>query len=189
MRGTVAHHRVAKVRAMRPAPRIAARVVAVCVLCFGACPYPSSAQSDSEKAAAVRLTVAPIPTAEDPSPGTPRVTWSTGDGSPGLVTVVSAGGGDAVFASGPSGSAEAPWITAGRAYEFRLYGTATGRRLLARAKVGSDAGAQTEVLALPKRPRDTPEVVDRLLQVLPFVGLVAFGVLATSWLREARRDD
>lgn len=169
---------------VRCAPAIAASVFVACVLCLVARADVSPAQSGAK----VQLTVAPIPTAEDPSPGTPRVTWSTGNGSPGRVTVASAGGGDTEFAWGDSGSAEAPWIKSGRAYEFRLYATAFGRRLLARLKVGSDGAPRTDVLALPPRPRDTPEVVDRLLQVLPFAGLVALGLLATSWLREARRD-
>jgi AhpD family alkylhydroperoxidase len=164
---------------VRRTPAIAASVFAACVLCLGAHAAVSAAQSGTK----VQLSIAPIPTAADPSPGTPRVTWSTGDGSPGLVTV-----GAAVFASGPSGSAEAPWIAAGQVYEFRLYATGSGRRLLARLTIGTAAAAQTDVLAPPRSPRDTPAAVDRLLQMLPFAGLVAFGVLATSWLREVRRN-
>ena len=161
----------------RGAPVIAA--VAACALCLAA---------PAHSVAKVTLTVSPVPTAKNPSPGTPVVTWATGDGSPGLVTVTTAGGTNAVFASGASGSSAAPWITATEGYEFRLYATGSGRRLLARLKLGRGAGGRTDLVAAPKRPRDTPEAVDRLLQVLPFGGLLAFGVLGILWLREERRD-
>ena len=93
-----------------------------------------------------------------------------------------------MIATGDAGSAETPWFKPRSAAEFRLYTTAPSRRLLARLRVGSDSVARTEVVAMPPRPRDTPAVIDRLLQLLPFAGLVALGLLATSWLREARAD-
>ena len=40
------------------------------------------------------------------------------------------------------------------------------RRLLARLKVGSNGVALNRVVAMPPRPRDTPAVIDRLLQLL-----------------------
>jgi hypothetical protein len=169
---------------VRRAPATAASVVAAIVLCL----VGGAGSAPAQPAAEPQLSVAPIPTDENPKPGTPMVTWTTGDGSPGLVTVVTAGGADATFASAPSGSAEAPWVVAGNVYEFRLYSTASGRKLLARLKVGRDAAAKTEVLAPLEPPRDTPEAVDRLLQVLPFAGLVVLGLLTMSFVREMRRD-
>jgi hypothetical protein len=135
----------------------------------------------------VVLSVAPIPTAADPSPGTPHVTWSTGNGSPGEVTVSSAGSKEALFASGPDGSASAPWISAGRSYVFRLYSIVSGHRLLARLKVGQEKAA-AELVAVPQKPRITSPVVNRLLQLLAFGSITVLTLLAAMHVREVRRS-
>jgi len=133
----------------------------------------------------VVLSVAPLPTAADPAPGTPQVTWSTGDGSPGEVTVSSAGSKEALFASGADGSAPAPWISVGRSYVFRLYSIISGHRLLARLKVGQEEAA-AELVAVPQKPRSTSPVVNRLLQLLAFGSLVVLALLAAMHVREVR---
>src|SRR5438552_18297707 len=91
------------------------------------------------------LTVEPIPTATSRAPGTPQVTWSTGNGSPGLVTVSAGGAKEIVFSSGSEGTAPAPWISIGQSYVFRLYSDISGRRLLALIKVGHSTS--TEIIA------------------------------------------
>jgi hypothetical protein len=130
------------------------------------------------------LAVSPVPTQKEPSPGTPRVTWSTG-GPPGQVTVVNASG-EIVFGAGAEGNQEAPWIAAGQQYEFRLYATAPERTLLAKLKIGETA--QTQVVAPTTTPRDTPAVVNRLLQVLPFLAVLGLLWLAFAWARERRQS-
>jgi hypothetical protein len=133
----------------------------------------------------VILSVAPIPTLAHPDPGTPQVAWSTGDGSPGLVTVTPEGGTETLFAASSEGSSVAPWISAGRFYIFRLYSTVSGRRLLARFDVGHAAAA--EIIAVPPRPRLTSPVVNRLLQMLSFTVLAVLMLLTVMYVREVRR--
>jgi hypothetical protein len=53
------------------------------------------------------------------------------------------------FASGPAGSAEAPWIGAGAVYEFRLYGGAAHEELLASVTVTQNSAALCS--SLPER--------------------------------------
>jgi hypothetical protein len=55
------------------------------------------------------------------SAGTTTIKWTTGDGTNGKVFVSAAGGQESEFASGPSGSSDAPSLQAGVTYEFRLY--------------------------------------------------------------------
>jgi len=78
----------------------------------------------------VLLTVAPIPTRSMPHPGTPLVRWSTGNGSPGRVTVEEGDGPERLFAIAAAGSAGAPWIQPDSSYVFRLYSIGARTRLL-----------------------------------------------------------
>jgi hypothetical protein len=114
------------------------------------------------------------------------VTWSTGNGSPGLVTVSTPSTGEIPFASGPDGTSAAPWIAVGQTYLFRLYSTASGRQLLARLQVGHAAAVQ--VVALPPNPRITSAVVNRVLQALSFAMLPLLLALAALHVRAVRRD-
>jgi hypothetical protein len=150
-----------------------------------ACPHAGEARAAAQPGGVV-LAVAPIPTSARPTPGTPIVSWSTGDGSPGLVTVSVNGASESVFAASPEGSVQAPWIVAGRSYGFRLYSTAGGqRRVLARFKAGQQTAA--EVIAPPPRPTITGGALNRGLQ-LAALGLVPFLlILAGAAVREVRR--
>jgi hypothetical protein len=170
---------------MRLMSGLAACASTVCALslCMG-CGL-SLAQSASGAPVRPQLSVAPIPTATDPSPGIPQVSWSTGNGSPGEVTVSFSGTKETLFAQGPEGTTPAPWISAGTVYVFRLYSTISRRRLLARLAVGR--GEQLDVLALPQTPRMTSPVVNRVLQVLPYCILALVMLLAALYLADLRR--
>jgi hypothetical protein len=67
------------------------------------------------------VTADPNPVTSDADAGRTQIAWDTGDGSVGQVCVSVDGGPEALFAVGARGSQEAPWITAGKTYEFRLY--------------------------------------------------------------------
>lgn len=67
--------------------------------------------------------------------GVTEIRWSTGDGSKGQVYVSMEGGPETLFVTGAHGTKEAPWIQAGSCYEFRLYGGASDKRLLAQVSV------------------------------------------------------
>ncbi|MHB8234802.1 MAG: hypothetical protein ACYDHT_09140 [Solirubrobacteraceae bacterium] len=128
------------------------------------------------------LSVAPVPTSKAPSPGTPQVKWSTGNGSPGNVTVQSQHLKETVFGFGAEGTSAAPWIAAGQVYVFRLYSIGSGRRLLARLTVGR--GQPVSVVALAPTPRTTPAAVNRILQLAPFVWFAMFALLAAFYGRD-----
>lgn len=85
--------------------------------------------------AAATITASPNPVSVGDGTGTTTITWNTGDGSAGQVFVSQNGAPDRVFASGPSGSAAAPWIQAGITYEFRLYGGTEHANVLAKTQV------------------------------------------------------
>lgn len=71
------------------------------------------------------LSVSPNPVPSGPGLGTSTATWDTGDGSVGQVWVSMDYGAEALFAQSDAGTADAPWIQAGRLYRFTLYaGTA-----------------------------------------------------------------
>lgn len=156
-------------------------LLSLCVGCL------SLARPATASTTRVTLSVAPIPTAANPAPGTPQVRWSTGNGSPGLVTVAPNGTKELLFSSGSEGSAPAPWIAPGQSYVFRLYSLVSGRRLLARLKVGRTTAVA--VVALPPSPRITSAPVNRLLQVLSFAAVLLLAFLAAVYVRDLRRSD
>jgi hypothetical protein len=162
-------------------------VLGRCVaLCFvAACAASLIHCSESAAAGGVTLPVSPVPTAAHPKTATPQVQWSTGDGSPGEVTVTPEGSKEILLALGGEGIAPAAWIEPGHVYVFRLYSTVAGRRLIARLSVGRQAAA--EVVALPQKPRITSSFVDRVLQVLAFASLLGLALLALAHAREVRR--
>jgi hypothetical protein len=67
----------------------------------------------------IRATPNPVPLG--PGMGSTTVSWATGDPEGGHVYVSLDGEKGRLFATGASGSQEAPWIGAGTAYEFQLY--------------------------------------------------------------------
>jgi hypothetical protein len=155
-----------------------------CALLLGGCIVASPAQSSGRSAIRPSLSVAPVPTVANRSPGTPRVSWSTGDGSPGEVTVTVNGGKEVLYASSAEGSSTAPWISVGQAYVFRLYSTGSGHRLLARLRVGK---ATVVIESVPRAPAVTSSIVNRLLQLISFGGVLLLATLAALYVREARR--
>ena len=93
-------------------------VAATCAWCAGISPSVSWALSGPRTR--VLLAVAPVPTATNAHTQTPQVTWATGNGSPGIVTVSTSGLKEAFFAWGTEGSALAPWLSPAHIYVFRL---------------------------------------------------------------------
>jgi hypothetical protein len=80
--------------------------------------------------------------AADPNPvpagsglGRTKIYWAMLNGEDGNVYVSQDAGPEHLFASGPTGYAEANWIIAGSHYEFRLYTADASRRLLAKVVV------------------------------------------------------
>jgi hypothetical protein len=132
------------------------------------------------------LLVAPVPTVKHPVTPTPQLSWSTGNGSPGLVTVSADGGKEALVAAGPSGSAAVPWIAAGQVYVFRLYSTTPGRTLLARLTVGKPAAL--EVVAPTPTPKITSPFINRVLQLLAFAAVATLFLLTAGYALSVRRD-
>jgi hypothetical protein len=163
---------------------LAARTLVVLAICVAASAAigttPAPAQSG------VILSLAPVPTLSNPAPGTPELTWSTGNGAPGRVTVTPRGGGETVFASGPEGTEPAPWIVPGREYLFRLYSSVGTSRLLATLRVGHEVS--TQLVTPPASPPNTPGWFNTLLAICAFGLLALLGVLALLAIRQARGD-
>lgn len=95
----------------------------------------ATAPSGSPGASTATVTASPNPVPVGQGPGTTTVSWNTGDGSGGQVYVSSDGGAETLFAGGAPGSAAAPWIEAGKTYEFRLYGGTEHTKMLAKTQV------------------------------------------------------
>ena len=108
-------------------------------LFFAACGPPKNPQANtppaSPAASAATISASPNPVAIGEGPGTTTVTWSMGDGSAGQIFVSEDGGPETMFASGPAGSAPAPWIQAGKTFEFRLYAGTEHAKMLAKTQV------------------------------------------------------
>ena len=89
----------------------------------------------SPAASAATITASPNPVSIGEGPGTTTITWNTGDGTTGQVYVSEDGAPERIFAQGPSGSAPAPWIQAGKTFEFRLYAGTEHAKVLAKTQV------------------------------------------------------
>jgi hypothetical protein len=89
----------------------------------------------SPAASAATISASPNPVATGDGPGTTTVTWNTGDASAGQAFVSEDGGAETLFASGPAGSVAAPWIQAGKTFEFRLYAGTEHATVLANTQV------------------------------------------------------
>lgn len=115
--------------------------------------------------------------------GPPRVTWSTGDGSPGLVTLAVAGRAETTLARAAAGSRPVAGIPAGAAYVLRLYSLRPARRLLVTATAGgvpARPGGDQPAQAHPPR---ASALERRLLQLLPFAGALGLAGLALASMR------
>jgi hypothetical protein len=115
--------------------------------------------------------------------GPPQVTWSTGDGSPGLVTLAVAGGAQTTLARAAAGSRPLPGIPAGAAYVVRLYSLRPARRLLATATAGGGPARPGGDQPAQRHPPRAPALERRLLQLLPFAGALGLAALALACLR------
>jgi hypothetical protein len=69
--------------------------------------------------AGIRADPNPVPAGE--GAGKTMINWQLSGGAVGEVYLVTDGSAETLFARGANGPAEAPWITAGSTYEFRLY--------------------------------------------------------------------
>ena len=106
---------------------------------FAACGPSKSPEANtpsaSPAASAATISASPNPVAIGEGPGTTTVTWNTGDGSSGQIFVTEDGSPERMFASGPTGSVPAPWIQAGKTFEFRLYSGTQHTTVLAKTQV------------------------------------------------------
>jgi hypothetical protein len=115
------------------------RALRIFVFLASVCPTPSVAQNPGQPVSTLSALPAieanPNPVPANHQDGSTRITWTTGDGSEGLVYASRNGEAEALFARGPVGSSVASWIAGGAAYKFRLYSATTPRVLLASVKV------------------------------------------------------
>ena len=89
----------------------------------------------SPAASAATITASPNPVTTGEGSGTTTITWNTGDGTTGQVYVSEDGAPETLFTAGPPGSAPAPWIRAGKTFEFRLYAGTEHAKVLAKTLV------------------------------------------------------
>ena len=103
----------------------------------------------SEPRRAPWVSADPDPVPEGPDPGSTVVHWDTGDGSIGEVYVSQDGGEQKLFASGDSGSAEAPWIWSDTSYVFSLRSASEPLDRSRRQRDRQRAHGRGRVVALP----------------------------------------
>ena len=94
-----------------------------------------NASAASPVAPAATITASPNPITTSEGPGTTTITWNTGDGTTGQVYVSEDGAPETLFSAGSTGSAPAPWIQAGKTFEFRLYAGTEHAKVLAKTRV------------------------------------------------------
>ena len=107
---------------------------------FAACGPSKSPEANSSAAspaaAAATITASPNPVTTGEGPGTTTITWNTGDSTTTCQVYVSEDGGpERLFVDGSTGSAPAPWIQAGKTFEFRLYAGTEHAKMLAKVQV------------------------------------------------------
>jgi hypothetical protein len=120
--------------------RFSPRIAILLPLFFFAACGPSknpevNASATSPAAPAATITASPNPVTTSEGPGTTTITWNTGDGTTGQVYVSEDGAPETLFSAGSTGSAPAPWIQAGKTFEFRLYARTEHAKVLAKTQV------------------------------------------------------
>jgi len=126
------------------------------ILLLAGCAGPTSSSNDNSSKTQVSASATPTPGFDTASPalassssivaspnpvaagkgfGKTTITWSTGDGTVGQVYLAEGANPEKLFAEGPKGSQEAPWIGVGTTYEFRLYKGKEHKQSLASVKV------------------------------------------------------
>jgi hypothetical protein len=98
-----------------------------------ATPVETAALTAVERTATIAAEPNPVPAGS--GLGRTKISWATLAKGDAEVFVSRDGGPEQLFADGPSGSEEAPWIAPGSSYEFRLYSKGASRRLLAKTVV------------------------------------------------------
>jgi hypothetical protein len=91
--------------------------------------------SASPAASTATITASPNPVPAGEGAGTTTISWNTADGTAGQVYVSVDGEPETLFGGGASESAPAPWIQAGKMYEFRLYAGTQHATVLAKTQV------------------------------------------------------
>lgn len=120
------------------------------------------------------LTATPNPVAARQGTGTTKITWRTGDNTPGEIYVSDNGGPEKFFASGADGTSEAAWISNASTYVFRLYSSGETRKLLATLEVKGN----NKVV----RNLDLAPLIDKAISARSQVRLVPFLFLcAGAW--------
>ena len=99
--------------------RLLGAVLLVVVGCAVPQATDAGGNAPSQAGATIQANPNPVPAGGDP--GTTTITWKTNDGSESQVYVAQDGAAEKLFASGPGGSEDAPWIQTGSSYEFRVY--------------------------------------------------------------------
>jgi len=94
-----------------------------------------NASAASPAAPGATITASPNPVTTGEGSGTTTITWNTGDGTTGQVFVSEDGAVEKLFTAGPTGSAPAPWIRAGKTFEFRLYAGTEHAKMLGKTQV------------------------------------------------------
>lgn len=115
----------------------------VILLTFG-CSRSSKSESPPTNAdtaaSGARISAVPNPVLAGSNHGSTSISWDSGDKSLVEVYVSVDGGQEKIFAKSQKGSSEAPWIWAGRMYEFRLYQAPNRVKLLDSVKVTFHGG-------------------------------------------------
>lgn len=111
-------------------------------------PAPPAEVDSSRLQTSASISATPNPVPAGVGAGTTKITWRTGDGADGQVFVSEDNAAEKIFASGPDGSSDAPWIGNGSTYVFRLYSTGEKQVLLASVEVrGTSEVAREESVA------------------------------------------
>jgi hypothetical protein len=117
-------------------PTIAILLPLLLLAACGPSKHPeANASAASPAAPAATITASPNPVTTGEGSGSTTITWNTGDGTAGQVYVSEDGGPETLFAAGPTGSVPAPWIRAGKTFDFRLYAGTEHAKGLAKIQV------------------------------------------------------
>jgi hypothetical protein len=95
----------------------------------------ANASAASPAAAAATITASPNPVTTGEGSGTTTITWNTGNSTAGQIYVSEDGGPETLFGAGSTRSAPAPWIRAGKTFEFRLYAGTEHATVIAKIQV------------------------------------------------------
>ena len=99
-------------------------------------PSSNTASTSPNTSGQPSITASPNPVPSGPGSGQTTIIWNTGGGSTGQVYLSENAGPEILFAGeSAQGAQDAPWISAGKVYEFRLYAGTEHKQLLSSARV------------------------------------------------------